>query len=98
MRLRILESAKEDLIEGYHFYKEQAPGLGTYFIDALFSDIDSLAIYAGLHAKVYGSHRALAKRFPFAVYYDIHLDEVQVHAVLDCRRSPSWIRRRLKRN
>lgn len=98
MRLRILESAKEDLIEGYHFYEEQAPGLGTYFIDALFSDIDSLAIYAGLHAKVYGSHRALAKRFPFAVYYDIHLDEVQVHAVLDCRRSPSWIRRRLKRN
>jgi hypothetical protein len=23
MRLRILESAKEDLIEGYHFYEEQ---------------------------------------------------------------------------
>lgn len=61
MKLRILESAKEDLIEGYHFYEERAPGLGTYFLDSLFSDIDSLAIYAGIHAKVYGSHPALSK-------------------------------------
>ena len=97
MKLRILESAKEDLIEGFHFYEEQTPGLGTYFLDTLFSDIDSLAIYAGIHTKVYGSHRALSKRFPFAIYYDLPADEVQVHAVLDCRRSPSWVRNRLKR-
>ena len=32
MKLRILESAKEDLIEGFHFYEEQTPGLGTYFL------------------------------------------------------------------
>ena len=67
MKLRILESAKEDLIEGYHFYDEQAPGLGTYFLDSLFSDIDSQSIYAGIHAKIYGSHRALSKHFPFAI-------------------------------
>jgi len=98
VKLRILESAKEDLIEGFHFYEEQTPGLGTYFLDSLFSDIDSLAIYGGIHAKVHGSHRALSKRFPFAIYYDHHADEVQVHAVLDCRRRPSWIRNRLKRS
>ena len=97
MKLRVLESAKTDLIEGYHFYEERAPGLGTYFPDSLFADIDSLAIYAGIHAKVYGSHRALAKRFPFAIYYDLLADEVQTHAVLDCRRRPSWIRERLNR-
>ena len=49
----MLESAKEDLIDGYHFYEEQAPGLGTYFFDSLFSDIDSLALYAGIHRKVF---------------------------------------------
>ena len=96
MRLRILESAKEDLIDGFHFYEKQAPGLGTYFLDSLFADIDSLTIYAGIHSKIYGSSRALAKRFPFAIYYDRHDDEVQVHAVLDCRRQPSWIRNRLQ--
>jgi plasmid stabilization system protein ParE len=97
MRLRILESAKEDLIEGYHFYEEQTPGLGAYFLDLLFADIDSLVVYAGIHSKVNGSYRVLSKRFPFAIYYDLHIDEVQVHAVLDCRRRPSWIRNRLKR-
>jgi hypothetical protein len=96
MRLRILESAKEDLIDGSSFYEEQSPGLGTYFLDSLFSDIDSLALYAGNHLKVYGFHRALSKRFPFAIYYDVQADEVRVYAVLDCRRNPSWIRGRLK--
>lgn len=98
MRLRLLESAKEDLIDGCHFYEEQSPGLGTYFLDSLFSDIDSLALYAGIHGKVFGSHRALSKRFPFAIYYDVAGDEVQIHAILDCRRRPSWIRSRLKRS
>jgi hypothetical protein len=97
MRLRILESAKEDLIDGFSFYEEQSSGLGTYFLDSLFSDIDSLALYAANHLKVYGFYRALAKRFPFAIYYDVHGDEVRVYAVLDCRRRPSWIRRRLGR-
>ena len=98
MRLRLLESAKEDLIDGCHFYEEQSSGLGTYFLDSLFSDIDSLALYAGIHGMVFGTHRALSKRFPFAIYYDLTGEEVQIHAVLDCRRRPSWIRRRLKRS
>jgi hypothetical protein len=86
------------LIEGYFFYEEQSPGLGAYFLDLLFSDIDSLVIYGGIHSKVYGSYRVLSKRFPFAIYYDLNTDEVQVHAVLDCRRKPSWIRNRIQRN
>jgi hypothetical protein len=35
MRVRVLESAKEHLIEGFHFYEEQEAGLGTYFLDSL---------------------------------------------------------------
>lgn len=98
MRVQILESAKEDLINGSRFYEEQTPGLGTYFVDSLFSDIDSLGIYGGIHRTVYGLSRALAKRFPFAIYYEQQGEEVRVHAILDCRRRPSWIRRRLKRD
>jgi hypothetical protein len=71
--------------------------LGTYFLDSLFADIDSLILYAGIHRKVFGSHRALSKRFPFAIYYELAGDELHVQAVLDCRRTPSWIRRRLRR-
>jgi hypothetical protein len=62
MKIKILESAKQDLREGFHFY----------------------------------DHRLLSKRFPFAIYYRIESDEVRVYAVLDCRRDPAWIRKRLQ--
>ena len=96
MKIEILDEAQEDLIQGFHFYESREPGLGWYFIDCLFSDIDSLFIYAGIHQVVLAYHRCLSKRFPFAIYYSVENELVRVHAVLDCRRNPSWIRRRLK--
>ncbi len=97
MRIEVLEDAKDDLILGYRFYEDQAPGLGQYFLDSLFGDIDSLLLYAGVHRIIYGSHRCLASRFPYAIYYRIEADVIRVRAVIDCRRNPSWIRQRLKR-
>lgn len=97
MKIEVLEDAKEDLIDGFHFYEEQSPGLGSYFLDSLFADIDSLLLYAGVHRKVYGSHRYIANRFPFAIYYRVETDVIRVRAVIDCRRKPTWIRRRLRR-
>ncbi|NWG01693.1 MAG: type II toxin-antitoxin system RelE/ParE family toxin [Syntrophaceae bacterium] len=95
MKIRILSPAERDLEEGYHFYESQSPGLGSYFLDSLYSDIDSLAYFAGIHQVVFGYHRQLSKRFPFAIYYRIIESEAVVFAVLDCRRNPSWIRKRL---
>jgi plasmid stabilization system protein ParE len=97
MRIKILSIAEGDLEEGYRFYESQADGLGTYFLDTLYSDIDSLAYFAGIHRVVLGYHRPLSKRFPFAVYYRVADDEVLVFAVLDCRRNPSWIRAKLSK-
>lgn len=54
MKVRILTAANKDLIDGYWFYEKQGEGLGTYFLDTLFSDIDSLRIYAGLYSKYMG--------------------------------------------
>ncbi|MEN6489294.1 MAG: hypothetical protein ABFD66_10530 [Smithella sp.] len=45
MKIKILTSASQDLIDGYRFYEKQSEGLGSYFLDTLYSDIDSLAIY-----------------------------------------------------
>ncbi len=69
-------------------------GLGL-ILDSLFSDIDSLLLYAGIHQVAYGYFRCLSKRFPFAIYYHVEEDLVRVHAVLDCRKDPLWIRHRL---
>ncbi len=97
MRIRILKSAHEDLRDGYWFYEKQDKGLGIYFLDSLNSDIESLKVYAGVHPKQFEAyHRLLSKRFPFAVYYRIMDSDTLIYAILDCRRNPAWIRKRLK--
>ncbi len=97
MTIEISDDAKEDLVAGCQFYEEQSPGLGSYFLDSLFADIDSLLLYAGTHRTIHGSHRCLASRFPFAIYYRVEGITVRVRAVLDCRQRPSSILRRLRR-
>jgi len=59
------------------------------------ADLESLQHLAGHHRKVSGFHRLLAKKFPFAIYFSVESDEVCVRAVLDCRRDPERIRKRL---
>lgn len=49
MKIKILPSANEDLINGFYFYERQSAGLGSYFLDTLFSDIDFLILYYGVH-------------------------------------------------
>ena len=95
MRIEILLEAEKDLVDGYAFYERQLQGLGQYFLDSLFSDLESLHLYAGIHAMHFGYHRLLAKRFPFIVYYRIQDKVIRVYAVLDCLRDPAWIRNRL---
>ena len=96
MKIEILDEAQQDLIEGFYFYERQEHGLGSHFVDCLFSDIDSLLLHAGVHRNVHGHHRCLSKRFPFAIYYRMEGDLVRIYAVLDCRRDPAWIRERLQ--
>jgi hypothetical protein len=97
MKVRILTSAFKDLAAGRLFYDRQGEGLGEYFFDSVFSDIDSLALYGGIHRKVFGYHRLLARRFPYAVYYMIDSEgSVLVYRVLDCRQNPAKTRRALE--
>lgn len=95
MKIEIIDSAEKDLIDGFKFYENQSRGLGDYFLDSLFSDIESLHLYAGIHALHFGYHRLLSKRFPFAIYYKTQKNLIRVYAILDCRRDPAWIRNRL---
>lgn len=95
--IKILPSALEDLQEGWRFYEFQQEGLGDYFQDSLFSDIDSLLLYAGTHRMVFGFHRLLSKRFPYAIYYQMDgSDTVIIWRVLDLRQNPRSLRKRLE--
>ena len=98
MRLQILDLARDDLIAGYRFYNRSEEGLGSYFLSNLYSDIESLKVFGGIHKKVYkGFHRVNSKRFPFAIYYTVENQTVRIRSVVDCRRNPSWIRTHLNK-
>ena len=95
MKIEILDEAVQGLLGGFAFYEGQEEGLGNYFLDSIFSDIESLHLYAGVHALHFDYHRMLAKRFPFAIYYRLKDKMVRVYAILDCRRNPAWTHNRL---
>ena len=95
MTIRILDEAEQDLVDGFRFYEIREPGLGDYFLDSLFADIDSLHLYAGIHSVHFGYYRLLSKRFPFAIYYKVEQKNAAVWAILDCRQDPAKIADRL---
>jgi hypothetical protein len=69
MKVRVLRPALNDLVAGRRFYDRQQRGVGDYFFDSMFADIDSLTLYGGIHRIEFGFHRKLASRFPYAIYY-----------------------------
>ena len=86
-----------DLEAGRYFYDQLERGVGDYFFASLISDLESLKLYGGIHTDNFRFYRMLSTRFPFAIYYNIDVDTVNVFAVLDMRRDPAWIRQKLSR-
>jgi len=96
MRIRIADEALRDLNEGFLFYEAQQEGLGDYFAACLRSDIEGLRISAGIHRIVYRDyHRLLSRVFPCGIFDTRSSAEAVVWAVIDLRRDPEWIRRKL---
>ena len=54
MKIKISGGAERDIADGCDFYGDIDPNLATYFHDSISADIDSLLLYAGVHAKVDG--------------------------------------------
>lgn len=88
MKIHVLESAQEDIIQAAAFNEKQRVGLGSYFQESLFLDLESLHFNVGIHPVFYGFNRMLSKRFPFAVYYRLNADKVFIYTILDCRSKP----------
>ena len=64
MRIRVLDAARDDLIAGFDFYEAREQGVGDHFLACLYSDVESLKIFGGIHRRVYKNlYRSLSKRF-----------------------------------
>jgi len=92
MKVVVLEDAKADIHDASRFYESCREGIGSYFLDSILSDLDSLELFAGIHPVWFGYHRALSKRFPYAIYYLVEADTACVYAVLDLRSDPARLK------
>lgn len=97
IRIRISDDALDDLNHGFLLYEVQEAGLGDYFTSCLRADIEGLRITGGIHRIVHADyHRLLSRVFPYGIFYTKEGDAVTVWVVLDLRRDPEWIARRLQ--
>jgi len=79
MSIDILDDTKQDIINGGLFYRRQGGDfLKNYFVDSIFSSIDSLVWRAPTNPIRYGYYRLLADKFPYSIYYRIDADVVRV--------------------
>ena len=97
MNVELRNEARDDLVGGAVFYGEQSDGLDTYFLKCLREDIERLESTRGAHEQYHGFHPSLSKRIPYAIYYLVSGELVDVAAILDCRRNPATIDSRLGR-
>lgn len=95
MNVELRDEAREDLLNGAVFYGEQSVGLDEYFLKCLREDVKKLESSGGAHEKYLGFHRKLSDRFPYAIYYLISEEIVDVVAILDCRQDPAALNKRL---
>jgi plasmid stabilization system protein ParE len=98
MDIIFAKEAKQDLSNGADFYERQQSGIGQIYWDSILSDLKSLQFYAGIHPKQFGLYKMLAKRYLFAIYYQVETTTVIIHAILPMKRDPGWFKQRLSQS
>lgn len=87
--LHIRPEAERDVEDAAIWYEQQRAGLGHEFLDRV---RDALAAVAGQPRQYPVVHRqtrrALARQFPFGIYYLIEADRIVVVAVMHGSRDP----------
>jgi len=77
-------------------YQAQGPGLGAAFLGAVNTCFASIRRHPAAYQLVDPPmRRALLRRFPYAVFYEVGSVEIVVYAVFHGARNPrAWKRRR----
>ena len=91
-RLVLRARVRGDIARAARWYEREREGLGAGYVAAIERTLDAVRDMPGRFPEVHGRiRRALAARFPYAVFFVIESDRVVVLAVLHQAADPaSW--------
>lgn len=89
MQVRFRREAVRDVVGARAWYDDQVAGLGDAFAASLESLIEVIIEFPQAFPDIAAGHRrALLDRFPYALYYRIDRDVIDVLACLHTSRAP----------
>lgn len=89
MILRFTPDADAELAEARQWYSQQRLNLDIEFMEEIGEAVARIRSNPYLYPVVYKTlRRVVARRFPFAMFYEITTEEIQVVAVFHSRRDP----------
>lgn len=92
MIIRFIPEADAELAEARQWYAQQQPDLDLEFMDEIDDALSRVVRNPQLYPIVYSTlRRAVVRRFPFAMFYEVTADTIQIIAVFHSRRDPeTW--------
>ncbi len=97
--LLILPEAKGDIADAYLWYEDQSQGLGMEFLRCVEAALLSIQRTPLLYPIVHESYRrALIRRFPFAIFFEIEEDQSRcvIYSVFHSSQNPEKWRSRFR--
>ncbi len=95
--LILLLSADLDVQEAFDYYEGYQEGRGAVFLCHLETALEQLRRFPASGTRFHSSYRRLlVPHFPYGVFYTVEARGVIVTGVLDTRRDPEVILRRLR--
>lgn len=96
MRVVHHPEAQAELIEAAQYYEAKVAGLGARFLDGVdFAVSEILEAPTRNRVHLNGVRHHLMQRFPFAIYYKVHAEEIRILAFKHHSRHPDYWRYRL---
>jgi plasmid stabilization system protein ParE len=85
-----------DLTDAYAWYETQRAGLGEDFLQRVDACIEGILRNPTMYATIHDTYRrALVRRFPYNVFYELTEDTLTIYGVFHTSQDPDKWRRRL---
>jgi plasmid stabilization system protein ParE len=92
----LLPAARQDIADALAWYEQQASGLGLEFLRCVEATLLALQRHPLMYPAVLTHYRrALVRRFPYVIFYDVEPERTVVYAVFHCSQDPSKWKARL---